>query len=129
MISGADYANGFGTAGALLEDAYFSDPNDSFTQFWPGGIFEKLLSAEQATIGDDLRWICCFLRSLLALEYRYFLSSNPPFLGVYGTHQNLCLELFLSTVIYLVLFTTSMSHVRIGWAQILGSRKAIIMLK
>ena len=87
------YASDLGTAGTLLEDAYFSNRNDSFAQFWPGRVFEKLLPVEQATIGDDLRWICRFLESLLAFECRYFLSSNPSFLGVYRTHQNLCLEL------------------------------------
>ena len=92
-------------------------------------VTKELLFVEQATIGDDLRWICRFLGSLLALECRYFLSSNPLVLGVYRAHQNFCRELLLSTVIYLVLFTTSMSHVTIGWAKILGSWNAIIVLK
>ena len=60
-------------------------------------VTKELLFVEQATFGDDLRWICPFLGSLLAFECGYFLSFNPPFLGVYRAHQNLCL--LLSTVI------------------------------
>ena len=46
--------------------------------------------------------------------------------GVYRPHMKLYLELLLSTVVYLALFTSSMSHVTIGWAKILASTKAII---
>ena len=96
---------------------FYSSGPDEFSKL---RVTKELLFVEQATIGRDMRWICRFLGCLLAFECLYVLSSNPPVLGVYITHQNLCLELLLSTVIYLVLFTTSMSHVTIGWAQILA---------
>ena len=115
-----------------MDDAYFSDRNDSFAEFWPGDEFSRLrvskelLFVEQGTIGGDLRWICRFLGSLLACECQYFLSS---IFGVYRPHMKLYLELLLSTVVYLALFTSSMSHVIIGWAKILASTMAIIALK
>lgn len=43
-------------------------------------VTKELLFVEEATFGEDLRWICPFLGRLLAFECGYFLSFNPPFL-------------------------------------------------
>lgn len=41
----------------------------------------------EVSIGGDLRRMCRSLGSFLAFECRYFLSSNPPFSGVYRPHH------------------------------------------
>lgn len=40
-ISGAEYSNDLGTAWAWLEDACFSDRNESLTQLWLGRVFGR----------------------------------------------------------------------------------------